>query len=103
MSSGHVQIQLLGVSFTINTDEDPAYMSQVVEYLKKKSESAQHLTKLNDPLKVAIITGLLLTDELFKEKNRDSEATLNQQDALKAEELADEMIQRIDISLKDLS
>ena len=103
MSSGHVQIQLLGVSFTINTDEDPEYMSSVIEYLKKKIDSTQNLVKLNDPLKVAILTSLLLTDELFKEKNKENPGTLNQKEALEAEELAEKMIKRIDVSLKDFS
>lgn len=103
MSTGNVQIQLLGVSFTINTDEDPAYMSTIIDYLKTKIEATQKLLKLNDPLKVAILTGLLLTDELFKEKTREKEGPFDQHDAAEAEKLAEKMIQRINLSLKDFS
>jgi len=103
MSSGHVQIQLLGVSFTINTDEEPEYMSTIIDYLKKKIESTQNLVKLKDPLKVAILTSLLITDELFKEKNSKEAQTLSQMEAAEAEKLAEKMIQRINVSLKDFS
>jgi cell division protein ZapA (FtsZ GTPase activity inhibitor) len=96
MSQGHVQIQLLGVSFTINTDEDPEHMARIIDYLKKKIDSTQKLVKMNDPLKVAILTGILLTDELFKERQGD-------EDAAEAEKLAEKIIHRIDVSLKDIS
>jgi len=98
MGKGNVQISLLGTSFSIQADEDSEYLARIVEYLGKKVQEIETSVAIKDPLRVAILTGLLLTDELFKEKERGYEAPAN----LESEEvvrITQALIERIDKSL----
>ncbi len=98
MGKGHVQIHLLGTSFTIQADEDPAYLSRVVEYLEKKVREIESSVSIKDPLRLAILTGILLADELFKERGGRGSAD---PDSAEAERMTREIIERIDRSLRE--
>jgi cell division protein ZapA (FtsZ GTPase activity inhibitor) len=52
MGKEQVRIQMLGTSFTIQTDEDSVYLSRILDYVQK----------------VAILTAILITDDLFRQK-----------------------------------
>lgn len=65
-----MKIELLGTSFTIQTDEDPAYLERVVDYYRKKVFEIQSGVRNADTLKIAILSGLLAVDELFKAQNK---------------------------------
>lgn len=69
------QIKLLGTSFTLKADEDPEYLKQVIWNLKKKVEEIQGSVTIHDPLKIAILAGLSLSDELLKLKNLENGQT----------------------------
>lgn len=57
---------MLGVSFTVNTDEDPAYFAEVVEHFRQKVREIQGSVATADPLKVAILAGILASDDFIK-------------------------------------
>jgi cell division protein ZapA (FtsZ GTPase activity inhibitor) len=73
-----MQIELLGTSFNVQTDEDPEYFREVVELYRSKVAEIQQSVSTADPLKVAILAGILAADDYLKlngaHRREDSEA-----------------------------
>ncbi|MFP4483417.1 MAG: cell division protein ZapA [Spirochaetaceae bacterium] len=59
-------IELLGTSFTIQTDEDPQYVQDLIDFFRTKVQDVQARITSGDPLKIAIVAGVLTADELFR-------------------------------------
>lgn len=113
-----IRIDLLGTSFTIQSDEDPAYLRNLVGYYRDKLTEVRQSVSTNDDLKIAILGALTVVDELFKERHRhgDSgkptgEAVSVSHDTASGDEasntssdlsaLADRLIKRLDNVLDD--
>lgn len=73
-----MQIDLLGTSFRVQSDEDPEYFREVVEHFRSKIAEIQRSVSTSDPLKIAILAGILAADDFLKLNGRlrrdDSEA-----------------------------
>ena len=61
-------INVLGASFSITAGEDPAYLDEVLAQYQVAVANTQGISGMKDPLKVAILTGFLLCDEINKIK-----------------------------------
>lgn len=61
-----MRIELLGSAFTIQSDEDPAYLQSVVDYYSHKVEEVSRSVATSDPLKISILAGILAADEYLK-------------------------------------
>jgi cell division protein ZapA (FtsZ GTPase activity inhibitor) len=72
MSKSDLRIDILGASFSITVDEDPVYLENLLNRYRLVIENTKKITGLEDPLKVSIIAGFLLCDELEKKTNPDS-------------------------------
>ncbi len=70
-----MRIDLLGTSFTIQSDEDPAYVRNLVGYYRDKLTEVRESVSTNDELKIAILGALTVVDELFKERHRNRGAS----------------------------
>lgn len=96
-----VRVELLGASFAIQTDETREYMESVLAYLRDKVAAVRASTRVDDPLKAAILTGIFLVDELYRERvdsavRADLADTGGDDEAAKA---AERIIARIDQTL----
>jgi hypothetical protein len=87
MEKNGLQINLLGTSFSIAADEDPVYLDNLLGRYAAIVENTKKITGLQDPLKIAILTGFLLCDEIEK---------IREQDGRAAELLTLDLIARID-------
>ncbi len=113
-----MRIDLLGTSFTIQTDEDPAYLRNLVGYYRDKLTEVRQSVNTTDDLKVAILGALTVVDELFKERHRHGESGKPQSADEQApssdsaaesqvpsygdlSELADRLIKRLDAALEE--
>lgn len=94
MAKGNLQIDLLGTSFAIQADEKNEYLNVLYNHLKKTLTKVEATSGLEDPLKIALISGILLTDELYKERMKRSDN--GSLDLSEAEKLTLSMISRID-------
>lgn len=70
---GTLQIDTLGVSFAIQAQEDPQYLENLLSYFNKVTDQVKANTGLQDPLKCSILSGLMLCDELYREKIANAE------------------------------
>lgn len=64
MPKGGLRIDILGTSFTIAADESAVYLESLLATYASTVESARRGTGLTDPLKLSIVAGILLSDEL---------------------------------------
>ncbi|MDR0409253.1 MAG: cell division protein ZapA [Spirochaetaceae bacterium] len=98
MPKTDLRVDLLGTSFSITVDEDAFYLKILLDRYRRMVDNAQKATGVEDPLKTAIIAGILLCDEV--EKLRAHENTgLGVFESMKAEELTLNLIARIDKAL----
>jgi cell division protein ZapA (FtsZ GTPase activity inhibitor) len=70
-----IPIEILGVSFTIRTDEDPEYIGGLVAELKERLSGVSGQMKIVDPLKLALITNLLTLDEMHRDRSQKDEVS----------------------------
>ncbi len=96
---GILQIDILGTSFAIQAKEDSIYMQTLLSHYKQVAEKIEQTTGLTDPLKQAILAGIFITDELYKEKQEQNKqetvSVQNNQDLQQAEQVALQMISQL--------
>ncbi len=82
-------INILGTSFSITASEDPAYLEEVLAQYQIAVANTQGISGMKDTLKVAILTGFLLCDEINKIKLQveEKQAKDDQQRAAEIQEL----------------
>lgn len=100
---GTLQINTLGTSFAIQAQEDPQYLENLLSYFNKITEQVKANTGLQDPLKCSILSGLMICDELYREKKAFSEVSkkavaspVSTDELSEAERLTLSMISKID-------
>ena len=96
MGKEQIVIDILGTTLRVNTDEDPRYLSQIIDYLHEKTAEVKSTTRIDDPLKVSILTSVYLIDELYKERF----ALGGGDTAEQVSELAIEIIKKLDETLE---
>ena len=92
-----LQIDTLGTSFAIQAKEDEEYLVKLLNYYKKIVTQVECESGLKDPLKVSIIEGIMICDELCKEKQKlqYTNQTINRQDLDEAEKITLRMIDNL--------
>lgn len=65
---GKLKIDMLGTSFTIQANGDDEYLEELLGYYSRITDDVLKIDSLNNPLQSAIIAGIMLCDELYKEK-----------------------------------
>jgi|UPI000854AB17 cell division protein ZapA len=90
-----IVIEILGTNLKVNTDEDPRYISQLIEYLREKTAEVQASARIEDPLKISILTSIYLIDELYKKSGSGIELPGDRE----ASQLTLQMIEKLDQSL----
>lgn len=95
---GKLQVNILGTSFSADVPEDEEYLQKLLNFYKEVTESVQNSTGVFDPMKVSILAGITLVDELYKEKQKKFLSAQQQEteDSLQAEEITQKLIDQID-------
>lgn len=96
---GKLSINLLGTLFSINASEDDAYLESLLDnYTQVVNKIQSSEMKLND-LQVAILAGIMVTDELFKAKTNKTDHKDNTAGDDVAEKYTIEMIKKLEQAL----
>jgi cell division protein ZapA (FtsZ GTPase activity inhibitor) len=98
---GTLRIDVLGAFFSIDAKEDDRYLDALLENYKAmislvESNAGNGLT---DPLQISIMAGIMLCDELYKEKQKSSRLAKQMPDSAdlaKAEQLMLRIIGKIE-------
>lgn len=91
---GTLQIHLLGTSFAIQAEESNEYLETLLAYYRQTVEQVQN-TAGSDQLKTAILAGIMLCDELYKEKTANKQK-LPSEDLNELEKITLNLIKKID-------
>lgn len=67
---GKLRIEMLGTSFTIQANEDEEYLNNLLGYYQRITQDVQKIDSIKTPLQVAILSGIMIVDELYKEKQK---------------------------------
>lgn len=98
---GKLQIDVLGSSFAIEAKEDDTYLKRLLSYYAEMTGQIEQKSKLRDPLQVSILSGIMLCDELYKEKIKNAQSSQQgEADNQEAERIAADLIKKIDQVLK---
>ncbi|MDR2070070.1 MAG: cell division protein ZapA [Treponema sp.] len=84
MPTSSLRIDILGTSFSISADEEPGYLENLLTRYYVCVENTRKITGLSDPLKLAIMTGFLLCEDIQK---RMSNADLQEQHTAESQEV----------------
>lgn len=95
MAKTATRVDMLGTSFSISADESSEYLHRLLSKYRNTVEQVRSSTGIEDSLKLAIISGIVLCDELEKL------AMLEAPENRKAEQLAIDMITKLDRLLDD--
>jgi cell division protein ZapA len=68
-----VQIEIFGQVYSVKGKDDPAYIRELAAYIDAKMKEVQKGTGTVEPLRVAILTALTITDELYRLRERNEE------------------------------
>lgn len=96
---GRLSINLLGTLFSINASEDDAYLESLLDnYTQVVNKIQSNGMRLND-LQVAILAGIMVTDDLFRERAKKTEHKNNTASDDEAEKHTIEMIKKLEQAL----
>lgn len=100
---GQLKIEMLGTNFTIQANEDNEYLQKLLGYYKRITDDVSKIESIKTPLQVAILSGIMICDELYKEKktkiameNGEYTPAVNDTDAEEMERRTAQMISKID-------
>lgn len=94
-----VEVDLLGTSFSIQTDQDPDYVGRIVGYLRSKIKEIEDSAGTKDRLRIAILSAILVADELFRERTRGNLSPISEN--RETQEIAEKIINTIDTVLEE--
>ena len=98
MNKNSLTVNILGSSFTVQSNGDLHHLQRVVDYLEKKVEEIQQKyadSTTQDPVKISLLAGLNVVDELFRGRGVETASD----DAVELERITERLIDRIDKSL----
>ena len=99
--SNFQKINLLGSSFSLKIDEDPEYFKKIIEQIELKFSQIEKEMHIKDPLRIALLSCILLQDDLLKAKDNKMQIQ-DEGDAAKAEQMTLEIISLIDRTIEPL-
>ena len=98
MEKRQLRIDVLGASFTIQSDESADHLSKVSAYLREKVEEVKARYSFATPLTLALLAALNIADELVKERSGRAARTAAPAPR-ELEEIAAGLIEQIDGAL----
>ena len=94
------KIRLLGSSFSLKVDEDPEYFQKIINTIEQKISTLESTMSVQDPLRIALLSCILLTDDLLKEQDKKKNG-LSPEVADEVEQMTLEIINLIDKSFTE--
>ena len=85
-----VEVQILGESYTLKSETSPEYTRRVAEHVDRTAREIREESGVMDQKKVAILTALAVTDQLFR--MREGVQTVKGLAEKRAEHLAAEVL-----------
>jgi cell division protein ZapA len=95
MEKRQLRIDVLGTSFVIQSDESPDHLALLSTFVRERIEEVKSRYAFADPLTVAVLAALNISDDLFKARaGRETSTQVSE-----IENVAERLISRIDDEL----
>jgi len=95
-----LKVTLLGTSLMIQSDEDAEHLQAVIQYFEKKIDEVKKRLPTTEPIKLAVLAGLNIVDELLKiqtqVRTQQASAHDSVNEAEEVERITRRMIQKLD-------
>jgi len=102
MNKHPIQIDLLGRSFTIRSEESPEHLQHVLNIFKQRTDRISSQLSISDPLKIAILAGIDLTDETLKLRSRlERRVETDDQESSQINLITEDLIRKLNQSLTE--
>ena len=85
-----VEVQILGEPYTLRSETSPEYTHRVADYVNQMAEDIRRESRVMDQKKLAILTALAVTDQLFR--MRDGVEVVKRLAEKRAERLTQEVL-----------
>ena len=98
MNKNSLTVNILGSSFTVQSNGDLQHLQRVVDYLENKVEEIRQKyadSATQDPVKISLLAGLNVVDEMFHAGGVETAAG----EAVELERITERLIETIDKSL----
>lgn len=92
-----INIEVLGASFSVQTDETREYMETLLAELERRLDALRKATRVSDPLKLSILANITLLDELARARRETGEGQASEE----LGRLAERLIGRLDEGLAE--
>ena len=93
-----VKVNIFGEDYPIKGEADAPYIQEVAGYVDSKMKEVSERLSNKLPLRVAVLSAMNITDELFKERGDKEKKLLNVEERSQSLlELLDSMVGREDI------
>jgi cell division protein ZapA (FtsZ GTPase activity inhibitor) len=97
MEKRQLRIEVLGTSFTIQSDESAEHLARLSAYVKSKIEEVKGRYTFADPLTIALLAALNIADDMLKSREGKSPAV----EGAEISDVAERLLNRIDEALMD--
>jgi cell division protein ZapA len=78
-----VQVQIFGQVYSIKAQDDPAYVRELAAFVDARMKEVQKGTGTVDPLRVAILTSLMISDEFYRLRKQHGSLEQDTENAVK--------------------
>lgn len=91
-----IEIKLLNTKMRIRTSEDKDHLNEVIKHFEETLNTVADKMKIEDPLKLALIAGIIVTDE-YKRNTTNSQLSIEMEKEISQQiaELIDDLDQCI--------
>ncbi len=67
-----IEVEVFGHRFSLQGEGDEAYFHELAEYVDAQMRTLAKQTRTSTPTKIAILTAINVTDQLFRQQRKDS-------------------------------
>ena len=100
MEKHSLEVSILGTTFTIQSENEPGHLEGVVTLFKDRVQEVQRNTRITDPLKISLLAGLNIIDELMRLKREQIKtADAESAESMEIQRITEQIIDRINRSL----
>ena len=99
MAKNRVETEILGRSFTIQSEDDEEHIRRVIDFLQNHIKEIKEHYPLADPLKISILASLNLADEIIKMSHDNRTNKLAEDEIEEVNRIAAALIDKLESSL----
>jgi cell division protein ZapA len=70
MEKQSTKVNILGSEYALKSDSDPQYIQELAVYVDHKMKKLLNETQVKSQLKIAVLTSVNISDELFRLKKK---------------------------------